>query len=93
MNTKTTYELLKYSQDSEIPFQIGNRLGRGTFAAVYKATRKSAPEQVFAVKTFALSGRDRKRELTLMLYVSTDDVPRCKPLLIFKGKTGIKNNI
>ena len=32
------------------------------------------------------------RQATLMLYVSADGIPRCKPLLIFKGKDGVKNN-
>lgn len=32
------------------------------------------------------------RQATLMLYVSADGISRCKPLIIFKGKDGPKNN-
>ena len=37
------------------------------------------------------SGWD-KRQATLMVYVSADGINRCKPLLIFRGKDGIKNS-
>lgn len=33
------------------------------------------------------------RQATLMLYVFVDEMLRCKPFLIFKGKDGLKNNI
>ncbi|KAF7514256.1 hypothetical protein GJ744_000026 [Endocarpon pusillum] len=44
----------EYSDKNELPFDIGKTVGRGAFAVVHKATRKSSGEE-FAAKVFTLA--------------------------------------